>query len=205
MAVWFAVVLYGLATGAFWAGAATDPPVLLLLAILGPAIVAAVLYRLSSAFRDYVLSLDLRWLTAIQLWRVGGGSFIALNANGLLPGLFAYPAGYGDVFTGVFALFALMALLDRAPGWIARVTALNLIGLMDFLGAVATGVATGEGPLGIFRSEISGAALQHYPLSLIPTFLVPVWILAHLASLAQLARIRRGTAESGLPNLGVTA
>ncbi len=42
----------------------------------------------------FVLSADLRLLTAIQAWRAGGPGFLALYAHGLLPGLFAVPAGW---------------------------------------------------------------------------------------------------------------
>jgi hypothetical protein len=163
-------------------------------AILGPAAIAAILYRASPAFRDMVLDLDLRWLTALQAWRVGGIAFIAVGAQGLLPPLFAYSAGYGDVATGVIAVFAAMALIDGAPGWRTRLLALNAFGLADLAVAVSTGVLTSQGPLGLLMGEIGTQALQHYPLSLIPTFLVPASILLHLASLAQLRRIGRGTA-----------
>ncbi|MBI1773806.1 MAG: hypothetical protein HYR63_00535 [Proteobacteria bacterium] len=194
LAGWLALVLVGLSTGAFWARSAEEPPLLLLFAILGPAAMFAAAYRLSPAFRVYVLSLDLRLLTAVQAWRVGGGVFIAVHAQGLLPGLFAYPAGYGDIFTGAFAVFALMALINRTPGWQTQLVRLNYIGLVDFAGAVGTGVLASQGPLGLLRGAVSTEALQHYPLDLIPTFAVPLWILVHIASLIQLRRIRAESA-----------
>jgi hypothetical protein len=65
------------------------PPLPILLAIVGPLIRFAVLYRASAAFQRFVLGIDLRLLTAMQSWRVIGVMFLALYAFDLLPGLFA--------------------------------------------------------------------------------------------------------------------
>ena len=53
-------------------------------------------YWFSSAFRAFVLGLDLRLATAIQAWRFAGLGFIALYTYGVLPGMSAWPAGLGD-------------------------------------------------------------------------------------------------------------
>jgi len=197
LAAWFALVWTGLEAGVFWAGP-HEAPVVLLLAILAPPALFAAGYAASAGFRRFVLSLDLRLLTAIQCWRVVGGAFIAMQAHALLPGLFAYPAGYGDLLVDWFALFALMALLRRALHWRTILIGLNVLGLADFAGAVATGLLASTGPLGLLEGEISMAALQQFPLSVIPTFLVPLWIIIHLASLLQLCQLagrRRSPAE----------
>jgi len=194
-AIWFAVVAIGNATGFFWPPP-ERPPLPLLIAVIGPAIAFGVTYWTSAAFRAFVLGLDLRLLTAAQVWRVLGGSVLAVEAQGLLPKLFAYPAGYGDLAVGVLAVPALLALIDDAPGWPAKVLRVNLLGLIDFAAAVGTGLLTSAGPLGVLHGTVTTEPLQHYPLSLIPTFLVPAWILLHLASLLQLWHLRRNNREA---------
>src|SRR5262249_57579022 len=99
-------------------------------------------YTLWPRFGDFVLSLDLRMLTAAQSWRVIGGMFVFLWAFGLRPALFAFPAGLGDVAVGIAAVFVLRAMIDGAPGWPRKVLLLNLAGLLDFVGAFATGILT---------------------------------------------------------------
>lgn len=187
LAAWLALVWAGLEAGVFWP-AADRAPIVLLAAIVGPPALFVAVYLASPAFRTFVLSLDLRLLTAIQCWRVVGGTFIALQAHALLPGLFAYPAGYGDLLVGALALLALMALLRRTPGWRSLVLGLNFLGLADFVGAVGTGLLASSGPLGLLAGEVGTAALQQFPLSIVPTFCVPFWIVIHLASLLQLRR-----------------
>jgi hypothetical protein len=168
------------------------PPIGLLLSWLTPVVIAIVAYRASASVRTYVHALDLRFLTAFQAWRVVGGAFVVMYAYSLLPGVFVYPAGYGDLLVGVMALFALIALIDRKPGWRSTLIGLNVLGLIDFATAFATGMLASPGPLGLLRGDISMAALGQYPLNLIPTFAVPVWTLAHLVAFVQLHRHMRG-------------
>jgi hypothetical protein len=185
---WFVVILVAGARGVFVAGP-TRPPLAVLVAFVGFPVVFAVAYRLSDRLRGFVLGLDLRLLTAVQTWRVLGGVFLFLYAFGLLPGLFAWPAGVGDMAVGVAAVFALYAVMREAPNWPRRVFWLNVAGLIDFAAALATGVLTSNSALGILASGAPRADLGALPLSLIPTFLVPMWIIAHMISLLQLRRL----------------
>src|SRR5262249_46326826 len=110
LAVWFAGVLALAAAGAF-AGSPTQPPLGIFLAVVLPPLLFALTYRASQRVRAFAHGIDLRWLTAIQAWRVIGAMFLVLYAFGLLPGLFAWPAGLGDAAEGLSAPFVLMAIL----------------------------------------------------------------------------------------------
>jgi len=187
LAGWFLVVLVAGRAGWFEA-AASQPPLALLVAVFGPLLVFALVYRASDALRRFVLGLDLRLLTAMQAWRVIGVMFLALYAVGLLPGLFAWPAGVGDVAVGLAAPFVVLAMVRGAPAWRARVAWLNIAGLIDFAGAIATGVLTSTSSVGFLASGVSRASLGALPLSLVPTFAVPLWTLMHVISLLQLRR-----------------
>ncbi len=187
MAVWFAAVIgFGLAE-TFEAGL-DRPPLPLLVPVAGPPILFALAYRFSPRIRAFALGLDLRVLTAVQAWRVLGLVFLALYDYGLLPGAFAWPAGFGDGAVGVAAIFVLTAMLRDAPGWRRQVFWLNIAGLVDFAAAVGTGILTSNSALGILREAGAGASMGLFPLSLIPTFAVPMWIIFHMISLLQLRR-----------------
>ena len=71
------------------------------------------LYAVSAPFRDMVLGWDLRLLTAIQARRVIGFAMVVLLAFGTLPGVFAWPAGLGDVMVGLAAPYYAVRLMDR--------------------------------------------------------------------------------------------
>jgi len=187
LVVWLLSVVAAGAAGIFEA-APSSPPLALLVAVVGPPLVFALVYRISRTFRDFALNIDLRLLTAMQSWRVLGGMFLALYAFGLLPGLFAWPAGIGDVAVGVAAPFVVLAMLRGAPTWRRTVTWLNIAGLVDFVGAVGTGALTSTLSLGGMADEASRASMGALPLSLVPTFGVPLWTIFHVISLLQLRR-----------------
>ena len=191
-AAWLAAVVLGGMAGTFEPGP-SRPPLPILAALAAPLGIFGLAYRLAPRFRDFVLSLDLRMLTAAQSWRVIGGMFLFLWAFDLRPALFAFPAGLGDVAVGIAAVFVLRAMIDEAPGWRRKVLLLNLAGLLDFAGAFATGILTSNSALGLLAGEKAAqwASMDSMPLSLIPTFAVPMWIILHLISLLQLRQMGR--------------
>lgn len=193
LAGWFLGVLTAGAAGVF-ESAPSRPPLPLLVAVAAPPLLLAFAYRASRVFRGYVLGIDLRLLTALQAWRVLGGMFLALYAFDLLPGLFAWPAGVGDLAVGVAAPFVVLAMVRGAPTWRRQVAWLNIAGLADFVGAVGTGVLTSNTSLGLIAHEATRASMGALPLSLVPTFAVPLWTIFHVISLLQL---RRTTGISG--------
>ena len=163
-----------------------QPPLALLIAVIGPPIVFVVSYFFSANVRTLALRLDLRLLTAMQAWRVVGAMFLVLLSFGFLPGTFAWPAGIGDLLVGAYAPFVVLAISRHTPGWHTHVVLLNVLGLLDFVGAIGGGVLSGRSPLGMLRGDVTTDLMQALPLSLIPTFAVPLWIVLHLISLIKL-------------------
>ena len=173
-----------------------EPPVALLISVIGPVVVLVIAYSFSEKVRTLSLSLDLRLMTAIQAWRVIGAMFLVLMWFGLLPGTFAWPAGIGDLIVGAYAPFVVLAISRRSPGWHKHVVLLNVLGLLDFVGAIGGGVLSGSSPIGILRGEVTTDIMQQLPLSMIPTFAVPFWIVLHIISLVKLRNQQAATEES---------
>jgi hypothetical protein len=192
LAIWFVAVLALGAGGIFDAGP-ERPPLPVLAAIVAPPALFALAYRSSTRVRNFALGLDLRLLTAMQGWRVAGAMFLVLYAFGLLPGLFAWPAGAGDVLVGLAAPFVLQAMMDGRANWQRRVLWLNIAGVLDFVGAIATGVLSSNSSLGFFATGAPTVGLGALPLSLIPTFAVPLWTIFHVISFIQLRRLALAT------------
>ena len=195
LAAWFLLVLGAGYAGAFESGPGR-PPLAVLVAFVAPPLFFAAVYRASRGFRDLVLAIDLRLLTAVQSWRVVGVMFLAFYAFGLLPGLFAWPAGVGDLAVGLAAPFVLLAMLRGSPTWRRQVLWLNIAGLVDFVGAIGTGALSSGSSIGLVADRAAHVSLGSLPLSLIPTFAVPLWTIFHILSLLQLARMK-GTVSAG--------
>jgi hypothetical protein len=174
------------------------PPFALLTAIIGPPIVFLIAYAFSATVRTLSLRLDLRLLTAMQAWRVIGAMFLVLMSLGLLPGTFAWPAGIGDLIVGAYAPFVVLAISRRTPGWHTHVVLLNVLGLLDFVGAVGGGVLSGSSPVGMLRGEVTTDIMQELPLSMIPTFAVPCWIVLHIISLLKLRHAQTAVEEAAV-------
>src|SRR3989442_77277 len=112
LALWLVVVLLLGVAGAFVRPPGT-PPLPILIGVTAPLVVYLTAYWGSAAFSAYVRSMDLPLATAIQAWRAGGLGFLALYAHGVLPGIFAWPAGLGDIAIGVTAPWVALALARR--------------------------------------------------------------------------------------------
>ena len=164
LALWFVTALIAGSPGVFQSRPPA-PPLPILVAVVVPPLLFAIAYRASSAFRTFALGIDPRLLTAIQGWRVIGGMFLVLYAFGLLPGLFAWRAGVGDLAVGLAAPFVLLAMFRGNPAWPRQVAWLNIAGLIDFLGAVGTGVFTSSTSLGLLADAPPRASMGALPLT----------------------------------------
>jgi hypothetical protein len=165
------------------------PPLALLVSVILPPILFLIGYALSSKVRTLSLNLDLRLLTAMQAWRIIGAMFLVLMTFRLLPGVFAWPAGIGDVIVGAYAPFVVLSISRGTSGWQKHVVLLNVLGLLDFIGAIGGGVLSGDSPIGILRGDVTANIMQQLPLSMIPTFAVPFWIILHIVSLIKVRKL----------------
>lgn len=191
LALWLAVVFVLGARGLFVRPPGTLPFPILLGATLPLAVFLAAYFG-SGAFRAFVLTTDLRLATAMQAWRAGGLGFIALYVHGVLPGLFAWPAGLGDIAIGATAPWVMLALARR-PAFAASRTFViwNLLGILDLVVAVGTGALSS----GLLAGEVTTAPMAQLPLVLIPAYLVPLFVMLHLSALFQAGR--RASARQG--------
>jgi hypothetical protein len=175
--------------------AATDtavPTVLLGLTI--PLMIAAAGLWLSGAIASLVSAIPLRWLVAAQVYRIAGGIFLVLWADGRLPWQFALPAGIGDVATGVLAVVVAARLAQNAAGARNAVYAWCLFGIADLVVAITTGAMTSPGRPHLLAFEAPNLLITSYPLVMIPTFAVPLALMLHGLVLW---RLRRETASKG--------
>lgn len=184
--VWFVLALVGSLVGVF--DSEPRPPILLGLAAVVPVALFALVYLESPGFRQFVSSLNLRWLTLAQAWRILGIVFVLDYSRGLLPGVFALPAGWGDFAIGITA--PLVAWFWKPPYPKKTFVVWNLLGMTDLVVAVTLGVLASRSSVGLLAGDVSTRLTGMFPLSLVPTFFVPLLFIFHLISLI---RARKGT------------
>ena len=157
------------------------------IAAVVPILIFGVWYAVSERFRQFVLSIDPRLLTVVQMGRTMGFTFLLLQARDLLPAVFAFPAGYGDMTVGITATLVAWKLAEPSGADPARrlgFIAWQILGITDLV--VAVGVGT-TAPL-LNPDGVSMRLMTVLPLSLIPTFLVPLYLILHVISIAQARR-----------------
>lgn len=131
------------------------------------------------------------WLIGLQIYRVLGGNFIVLWLYGAIPGVFAVPAGVGDVLVGLSAMpVALYLASGRAGGMVLEV-AWNIFGLADLVDALALGFLSSPGPFHVLAIDYPNLLTTTYPTVMTPAFAVPLSIILHGVSLWQLRRRSR--------------
>lgn len=184
LAIWLALVFLLGANGAF-IRPPEIPPLPILLGATAPLLMFVVAYLKSDAFRAFILAADLSLLTAIQAWRAGGLGFLALYVHGILPGLFAWPAGIGDIAIGITAPWVALALI-RKTSFVnsCQFVIWNLLGILDLVVAVSLG-ALSSGFVAGLVGTVTTAPMAQLPLVLIPAYFVPLFIMLHLTALFQ--------------------
>jgi len=180
----------------FWFGAAFVAGQQLLLQRLPPLAIPALILGLSAlllaayfrlaAVRSWVDALDVRTLVFLHVTRFVGVYFLVLYRRGFLPYDFAVPGGIGDIVVASLAL--VLTFVPMAEATHDRAVRIwNIIGFVDIALVVLTAARLNlENPLQM-------RALTYLPLSLLPTFLVPLIIATHVVIFVRLDRNRAAT------------
>jgi hypothetical protein len=181
IAVWFVFALSASALNLFNTDPAL-PPLAFGLAVLTPVAAFLIWFATSSGFRQFALSLNPRTLTFVQSWRIAGFTFLALYAAGLLPGILALPAGWGDIVIGATAPLAAIkfANFSRRRAFVFW----QILGILDLVTALTMGTTARL----ISPHEVAPSLMTVLPMSLIPTFGVPLFIMLHVICIAQAMR-----------------
>src|SRR6266536_28118 len=130
--------------------------------------------------KAWALNVDLRWLVLFHLTRLAAGVyFLVLCQRGQLPCAFVTQAGWGDIVVAIFALPVVAAMRARFAKRLLLVW--NTVGFVDIIFVVFSALRIG------LRDWQSMHALRDLPLSLLPTFLVPLIIASHVLIFVGLA------------------
>jgi hypothetical protein len=107
-----------------------------------------------------------------------------------IPGVFAYPAGLGDILVGLVALAVLWGFRksERIPK--AGIFLVIGLGVADFLSAFFFGMTSSEGPFQLFHPAITNNLIL-FSTGMIPLFLVPYAIFFYTLSMLNYVKFER--------------
>jgi hypothetical protein len=123
-------------------------------------------------FRSWIYQLNFRWLLSIHFCRFVGFYFLWLYSRRELPFEFAVPGGCGDTLIALGAV--VLCGTQLGPVFLRRLLWIwNTLGFIDILFVVITAARLG------IQDPSSMKALTYLPLSLLPTFFVPLIFFSH--------------------------
>ena len=177
--VWSALIVAGAATGQSTPGTpgiAIQPP-----AIFGVAAVALLTaWRFSPQFRRAMLSIPLQALVGLNVLRVLGVFFVLGYFTHELGAPFGPVAGLGDTITGLVAI-PLAISIARGSFSTSSVAWWNAFGALDLFTALTLGALSQDGvPFRVFFGEPGLTVMTQLPSVIVPTILVPIYLLVHL-------------------------
>ena len=165
--LWLGLALVLGASGALSAFPALGPQVLL----LGLSAFAVWAGTRAGPIRDWIDRLPIQAFPALHLIRFVGITFLLMAARGELSATFANAAGIGDIIAASGAVLLLMVGPPTSRAKRAAWLTWNTVAMLDWvavLGSVTLVTLQGR------QAEL--APLLRLPLSLLPTFIVPVLI-----------------------------
>lgn len=190
--VWFGLSL-ALARIEFFQATEGGPfPPMIAFGITVPILLGAIFITKSQIFGRFLAAVPPHWLIGVQVYRSLGVIFLIAHAEGILPGVFAIPAGYGDIIVGVTAILAATLVAYGSSLRRFAIRAWNSLGIADLVLAVSLGFFSSPGPLQLLSLDQPNVLISSYPMVLVPVFAVPLSILLHIASLTKLARETKG-------------
>jgi hypothetical protein len=153
-----------------------------------PLVIMGALASTSPKVRSTLMAIPLSLLIGLNALRVLGVLFLLLAAAGRLSGPFPFSAGLGDIITGAFAIpLALSVVQSQSPS-VRAIKCWNIFGILDLLFAIGFGITSAAGsPLQIIHAGVGSEAMQHLPFCLVPTVLVPFYLMTHVIIAMQLS------------------
>jgi hypothetical protein len=184
--VWFAAAVIAGALGVV--NEPGRPPLVLLTFFVVPIVGFVAAYFASASFRAFTETIPMALLVGSHLWRFVGIGFVIGWLTGALPAGFGIPEGFGDIIAALGALLLLPKVRKgtASRGWLL---AWNTFGMIDLLSAITVGLLFSQSKLGVLSTPTSSTvALVTFPVSIIPTFFVPLFVLMHALTFKRIAR-----------------
>ena len=197
----------GLASGLGAAGklafAPNQPVPLVAVLFATPLLIVGALALRSARMRSALMAIPMALLIGVNALRVLGVLFLLLAAVGRLSGPFPYSAGLGDMITGALAVPLALSVARSRKLPSRAIARWNIFGTLDLVAAVALGITSAAGsPLQLIHAGVGSEAMQYLPFCLVPTVLVPFYLITHAIVAAQL-RVQRTSAASSRVGLEV--
>lgn len=164
------------------------PPKIVIFGIL-PTILTLIFLFATQHGRVFMDSLPLRNLTYLNIVRVPVEMVLFwLFVHKAIPELMTFEGRNFDIIAGITAPFVAYFGLTKAKLSRAVVLVWNVICLGLLLNIVVNAFLSAPSPIQRFAFDQPNVAILNFPFSWLPTFVVPIVLFGHLASIRQLSK-----------------
>lgn len=162
------------------------PPKIVLFGIL-PALLLIILLFVTPKGRRLLDSLPLRHLTYLHMIRVPVEIVLFwLFLNKVIPELMTFEGRNFDILAGISAPIVANYTFKKSKIGRRGLLLWNIICLGLLLNIVVNALLSTPSPIQKFAFDQPNIAILHFPFSWLPTFIVPIVLLAHLTAIRQL-------------------
>ncbi len=166
--------------------------------LIGPPLISIVILLVSKGGKRFIESLNIETLTIIHIIRIPVEiSLYYLLMARLIPQSMTFEGSNLDIISGITAplLYYFAFILKKMNPRILLIW--NFLCLALLLNVVTTAILSAPTPFQKFAFDQPNIGIGYFPFVLLPAVLVPIVLLAHLASIRQL--IRRKAVMSTYP------
>ncbi len=164
------------------------PPKIMLLGIL-PTILTIVTLFVTSKGRHFIDTLPLKNLTYLNIVRIPVEIILFwLFLNKAVPELMTFEGRNFDIIAGITAPFIAYFGLTKTKINRQIILIWNVICLVLLINIVVNALFSTPSPIQKFAFEQPNIAVLNFPFSWLPTFIVPIVLFGHLASIRQLLK-----------------
>ena len=195
--IWLTVQALVTINGFYYYTIKTSVPPKIVVFGVAPMLVLILLLFITRGGRHFIDSLSLRRLTWLHAIRIPVEIVLyLLFLHKAVPELMTFEGRNFDIIAGltapVLAYFGFVG--DRPRRNLLLIW--NFISLALLLNIVINALLSAPGPLQKFAFDQPNIAVLLFPYSWLPTFVVPVVLLSHLAAIRQLTRISKNIVSS---------
>jgi len=190
LSIWLAIQAFLSISTVYSADLHSFPPKLMLFGVF-PTIIAIIVVFATSAGRNFIDGLSLKHLTLIHSVRIPVEiALFMLFLNKFVPEIMTFEGRNYDIIAGLTAPFVVYFGITKPkiPRIIVMIWNVLCLGLL--FNIVITAIFSTPSPMQKFGFEQPNIAIFYFPYSWLPTYIVPIVLFAHLASLRQLFIIK---------------
>lgn len=175
------------------------PPRFMLLLL--PPLVCIVLLFTTKKGRRFVDMLDVRTLTILQIIRVPVElTLLGLFLHKVIPQLMTFEGRNFDILSGITAPFVYYFGFTAKRANTKVLLTWNFVCLVLLINIVVNAILAAPSPFQKFAFDQPNIAIMYFPFIWLPYCVVPLVLLAHLASIRKLLKIAGSTNRKVLPD-----